>query len=71
MATNLGAKNSYKRVTVNVTEIGDKAVWINGTPVGRSLLAHISDEKLTAYRGPLPMEFALEIVSWRVNKGDL
>lgn len=75
MGTNIGAKNSYKKVTLPVQEIRDASIQVHGKNglvfIGRSLLSYLSDERISNYRGPLPMEFALEIAAWRVNQGDL
>lgn len=73
---NAGAKNNYRKMTLDVTEIREKSFFFTNAAgfqvsVGRSLLSHISDERLETYDGPLPQEFALEIIKWRVDKGDM
>lgn len=77
MATNLGAKNSYVKVNLTVNEIREKSFFFTSkadgysVSVGRSLLAYTSDERLEKYRGPLPQDFALEVIGWRAKKGDM
>lgn len=77
MGSNIGAKNSYRKVNLMVTEIRDNSVFFVSNKAattvsfGRSLLSYLSDERLKNYNGPLPQEFALEVAAWRVKQGDM
>ena len=66
--------DTYTKMTMVVTEIRDKSVFVKTRvdtieqSFGRSLLHAKSDDMLSAYKGPLPQEFALTIRTWWAEK---
>lgn len=63
----------YERHKLTVTEIRDASVFIqinpmSVQPMGRSLLHAASDDRISNYRGPLPMEFELNVKRWWLER---
>jgi hypothetical protein len=65
--------DGYDSHLLTVTEIRDKSVGIQINPMsvqfmGRSLLHAASDDRLSKYRGPLPIEMRLTVRTWWLQR---
>ncbi len=67
------SSNDYIKHNLKVVEIRDRSIFIeinpmSTQPMGRSLLHAASDDRITNYRGELPMEFALSVQRWWLER---
>lgn len=67
------ASDEYVKHDLKVMEIRQQSVGIEINAMstqymGRSLLHAASDDRLTNYRGPLPMEFSLSVKRWWLER---